>query len=255
MADHKISFVLTDIDDTLTENGKLGPEAYQTLWNLKNNGVHVIPITGRPAGWCEMIARTWPVSAVVGENGAFYFLYDEKSKTMKRHFATSKEERAQQKQNLKTIEEEILQKVPQAALASDQFCRIADLAIDFCEDVPPLSQQQIDQIVEVFQKHGAQAKVSSIHINGWFGQYDKLTTTLKLLEQEFSISTKQAKEQCAFSGDSPNDEPMFAFFPHSYAVANIKPFLTQIENPPTHIVHKEGGAGFVEIIEKIFPNL
>ena len=252
MAKETISFILTDIDDTLTEDGKLGPEAYQALWQLKNKGIHVIPITGRPAGWCEMIARMWPVSAVVGENGAFYFLYNEKTKTMERHFTTDNQERAAQRKKLEIIEKEIFEKVPQAALASDQFCRIADLAIDFCEDVPPLPQEQVEQIVEVFKKHGAQAKLSSIHVNGWFGSYDKLTTTLKLLEQEFSISPEQAKKQCAFSGDSPNDEPMFAFFPQSYAVANIKPFLSQIKNPPTHIVHKKGGQGFVEIIEKIF---
>ena len=79
-----LKFLLTDIDDTLTDEGQLGAEAYEALWDLHKAGVHVVPITGRPAGWCEMIARMWPVSGIVGENGGFYFRYH--NKTMQRHF-------------------------------------------------------------------------------------------------------------------------------------------------------------------------
>src|SRR4051812_18334202 len=65
--------VCLDIDDTLSTEGQLTADAYEALWRLKAAGHAVVPITGRPAGWCDHIARFWPVDAVVGENGAFTF--------------------------------------------------------------------------------------------------------------------------------------------------------------------------------------
>ena len=71
-----VSVVFSDIDDTLTTEGLVEPEAFLALWALFRAGIAVVPVTGRPAGWCDHIARMWPVRAVVGENGAFYFRYD-----------------------------------------------------------------------------------------------------------------------------------------------------------------------------------
>ncbi|MNK06244.1 phosphoglycolate phosphatase [compost metagenome] len=246
---NSLGFLLTDIDDTLTDEGHLGPEAYEALWDLKEAGVHVIPVTGRPAGWCEMIARMWPVSGVVGENGGFYFRYHDKK--MQRHFFFDEETQKQNRSKLKQIEHEVLQKVPGCDLASDQFCRLMDLAIDFCEDVPALPRSEVQKIVSIFESHGAQAKVSSIHVNGWFGNYDKLTMSLRFLEREFQITADEAKKVCGFSGDSPNDEPMFTYFPHSFAVANIQNFLDQIKNKPAYVAKQRGGLGFVEIAQAI----
>jgi HAD-superfamily hydrolase, subfamily IIB len=244
-----LRFLLTDIDDTLTDEGHLGPEAYQALWDLHHAGIKVIPVTGRPAGWCEMIARVWPVSGIVGENGGFYFRYHDKK--MQRHFFFNEETQKQNRLKLKQIENEILTKIPGCDLASDQFCRLMDLAIDFCEDVPALPRSEVDKIVGVFNAHGAQAKVSSIHVNGWFGQYDKLTMSLRFLEREFGVNAEEAKKVCGFSGDSPNDEPMFAYFPNSFAVANIQNFIDQIKGKPAYVSKNRGGLGFVEIAKSI----
>lgn len=246
---HKVKFLLTDIDDTLTDEGRLGPEAYQALWKLTENNIHVIPVTGRPAGWCEMIARVWPVAGVIGENGGFYFRYA--NKKMIRHFVFDDQTQAQNRKKLSQIQTEVLAQIPGTAIASDQFCRLMDLAIDFCEDVPAIPKSEVQKIVSLFQKHGAQAKVSSIHVNGWFGKYDKLTQTLNFLEKEFGISAEEAKKVCAFSGDSPNDEPMWNYFPHGFAVANIKNFWNDINSKPTYVASKNGGLGFQEIAEAL----
>lgn len=240
-----LQFLLTDIDDTLTDEGQLGAEAYEAMWALHKAGIHIIPVTGRPAGWCEMIARVWPVSGIVGENGGFYFRYHDKK--MQRHFFFDDKIQKQNRTKLDVIQAEVLKSVPGCALASDQFCRLMDLAIDFCEDVPPLPRSEVQKIVDIFHNHGAQAKVSSIHVNGWFGNYDKLTMSLKFLEKEFGVTAEQAKKVCGFSGDSPNDEPMFAYFPNSFAVANIKNFLDQIKSKPTYVTNQRGGLGFTEI--------
>ena len=242
-------FILTDIDDTITDEGQLHAEAYAALWKLKSNGFNVIPVTGRPAGWCEMIARFWPVDGIVGENGGFYFRYH--NKKMKRVFFAKPADMAKNRKKLKKIETEVLKKVPGSALASDQFCRLMDLAIDFCEDVKPLSEQKVKKIVEIFEKQGAQAKVSSIHVNGWFGTYNKVTMLEKFLKTEFKLSVAQIKKECLFSGDSPNDEPMFAYFPNSVGVANIQKFLKDLKNPPRFITEGRGGHGFVEMTEHL----
>ena len=66
----EIRYVFTDIDDTLTDNGSLRASAYSAIEALDNAGIAVIPITGRPAGWCDLIARFWPVRGVVGDIAA-----------------------------------------------------------------------------------------------------------------------------------------------------------------------------------------
>jgi HAD superfamily hydrolase (TIGR01484 family) len=66
-----IHFILTDIDDTLTHNGRLPADVFVAMERLKEAEIRTIPITGRPAGWCDHIARMWPVDGLVGENGAF----------------------------------------------------------------------------------------------------------------------------------------------------------------------------------------
>ena len=241
----KIRFILTDIDDTLTSGGRLGSAAYEALWNLHDGGFHVIPITGRPAGWCEMIARIWPVDGVVGENGAFYFRYD--GRKMKRQFSQTENKRNANRTRLETTRQEILASVPRSAVASDQFCRIADLAIDFCEDVRALSNADVKRIVSIFEDHGAQAKISSIHVNGWFGDHNKISMTKKFLGEEFGLSEQDMKDQCVFVGDSPNDEPMFEYFPLSFAVSNIKVFENDLQFLPTFVSAGEGGEGFAEI--------
>ena len=253
-----IEFVLTDIDDTLTNDGQLESEAYAALWKLHDAGLKVIPITGRPAGWCEMIARFWPVAGVVGENGGFYFRYaatkgeaDSNQKKMHRWFFTDEKTIKENKLKLSVIEKEVLETVKGSAISSDQFCRLMDLAIDFCEDVPALPDSEIGKIVRLFEKHGAQAKVSSIHVNGWFGEYDKLTTSFRFLKNEFGLNEKEILQKCIFIGDSPNDEPMFEKFPYSFGVANIKNFTQQIKHLPTYVASKKGGQGFAEIAERI----
>lgn len=251
----KIEFVLTDIDDTLTTEGQLEAKAYEALWKLRDAGLKIIPITGRPAGWCEMIARFWPVEGIVGENGGFYFRYaankGEKIKKMQRWFFTDEKTISQNKSKLEAIENEVLSEVKGSAIASDQFCRMMDLAVDFCEDVPALSTEDVKKIVQIFEKHGAIAKVSSIHVNGWFGNYNKLTTAFKFLQNEFNLSEQDALNKCAFVGDSPNDEPMFAKFPHSFGVANIRHFEKQMKTLPTYISRSKGGDGFAEISQRI----
>lgn len=244
-----VRVVLTDIDDTVTTEGVLTAKAYGALEELHRAGFIVIPVTGRPAGWCDHIARMWPVDAVVGENGALYFRYDRARNTMQQHFWASPDELKRNRTRLDAVEREVLAMVPGCALASDQPYRVADLAIDFCEDVPPLPEAEVDRIVSIFEKAGAQAKVSSIHVNGWFGDYDKLTMAKTLLTDVFGIGWDEAKNAVIYAGDSPNDEPMFAAFPLSVGVANIQAFAHRMTHKPAYITQGHSGDGFAELAD------
>ena len=164
----KISGVFFDIDDTITSKGKLLAEAFNAIWSLKENGLKTVPITGRPAGWCDHIARMWPVDGVVGENGALYFWLDENKHKLLKRYVDDESTRTDKRKRLQKVKEKILAAVPGTALASDQAYREADLAIDYCEDVPALNQADVEKICSIFEEHGATCKVSSIHVNGWF---------------------------------------------------------------------------------------
>jgi HAD superfamily hydrolase (TIGR01484 family) len=247
----RIRGVLTDIDDTLTTDGKLTPVAYAALARLHDAGKIVVPVTGRPAGWCDHIARMWPVDAVVGENGAFYMRFDDARRKLVQQFAAPDAERARLRGRLADVGARIVAAVPGAALASDQHYRETDLAIDYCEDVPPLPREAVDRIVALMHDEGMTAKVSSIHVNGWFGRYDKLSMTRTLMREAFGIDVGAERARFVFAGDSPNDAPMFAFFPNAVGVASLRRFLDRIATPPAYITAREAGAGFAELADAL----
>jgi len=246
-----LSGVFFDIDDTFTTFGKIRSAAFQALWDLRDAGLRVVPITGRPAGWCDHIARMWPVDGIVGENGAFYFWFDEEDHKLKKRFLDSYDVRAEKRLRLSRIRDEILIKVPGTAIASDQLYRETDVAIDYCEDVKPLNQDAIKQICEIFSKYEATCKVSSIHVNGWFGDYNKLGMTKTFVQERWGLNLDTEKGRFLFCGDSPNDEPMFHYFHYTAGVKNILHFADQIKHMPTFIASKDGGEGFAEIVETI----
>lgn len=246
-----LSILFTDIDDTLTTDGLLPPSSYTTLWKLSQAGIQVVPVTGRPAGWCDHIARMWPVAAVIGENGAFYFAYHRKNRKMRREYFDSLEKREEAEAGLKRIREEVLQRVPGAAVAADQPFRVADLAIDFREDVPPLDEAAIEEICRIARSHGAVCKVSSIHVNIWYGSYNKVSCIGAYLEREGGKPFADWKDRILFIGDSPNDEPSFQHFPVSVGVANIRTFLHKLQYPPRYVTSREGAEGFAEAGEWI----
>ena len=247
----QIRYVLTDIDDTLTVNGRLPSVVFVSMERLRDVGIRSIPITGRPAGWCDHIARMWPVDGLVGENGAFYFRYDDSIRKMQRRYFNTESRRQANRHKLDKLKLEILGKIPGSRISADQGYREADLAIDYCEDVSPLSNEDVDRIVALFKKAGAEAKTSSIHVNGWFGEYDKLTMTRFLFEEVFGEDLDHVRRDVIFIGDSPNDAPMFAYFPNSVGVANVLHFKNRLPCEPAWVTQKEGGYGFAEMVDAL----
>lgn len=245
-----IEFVLTDIDDTLTEEGKLVPEAFSGMWKLFERGFKLIPVTGRPAGWCDMIIRQWPVDAVVGENGAFvYYTWANSDGGPYSTFIHPSVARGDIAAGLEKVEKEVYRRVPGVRRAKDQPFRIYDLAIDFREDSPKFGLETAEKVAAVCHEMGAEAKISSIHVNAWFGSYDKLDTALRFLEEFRGVGREEAKRRVFFCGDSPNDEPMFSFFPLSCGVANVREYASYMSSLPSYISEKPCGGGFAEVAD------
>jgi len=185
---------------------------------------------------------------VVGENGALYMRYDRAARRLVARHAVPEAERRANRARLTAIGQKILAAVPGSALASDQLYREADIAIDYREDVAPLPRVDVDRIVALLEAEGLTAKVSSIHVNGWFGRYDKLSMTRTLLAEVFGIDLDAERARFVFIGDSPNDAPMFAFFPNAVGVANVRAFADRIAALPAWVTTNAAGAGFAEAV-------
>jgi HAD superfamily hydrolase (TIGR01484 family) len=246
--------IFADIDDTLTVHGKLREDSYRALWQLQRAGLRMVPVTGRPAGWVDHLARMWPVNAVIGENGAFYFYLDMKQgrdgKLIQR-FVQEKSLRAANMEKLWGVFRALGKEMPRLEVASDQSYRAIDLAVDFCEDVPRRPDSDIDKIVAAFTRAGAQAKISSIHVNAWFGAHDKYSCCRLLLKELWGEDFDHERENYLYFGDSPNDEPLFREFPNTVGVANVRDFLPRMQHPPRFITKKDGGHGFAEAVKWI----
>jgi hypothetical protein len=191
----------------------------------------------------------WPVDAVVGENGAFYFFFSEGR--LHKRFVDDAPTRVRKRARLEDIARKILAAVPGCALASDQPYREADLAIDYCEDVPPLALDAAERIAGLMRDAGLNAKISSIHVNGWFGGYDKLSTSRILFDERFGLDLDRSNREFVFVGDSQNDAPMFAFFHNSVGVANVRRFEGRLDAPPKYVTVAASGTGFVELAEHL----
>ena len=250
-----IKGIFTDIDDTLTTEGAITPDALAALHELKASGLCVIAITGRPVGWSEPFAVSWPVDAIVAENGAVLLQIKNKnglqpSKNWRKQLLKSYQQinavRAANYARMQQISQRILHEVPGTLLAQDSAGRETDMAIDHSEftQLPP---EKIAQVVAIMQADGMNASVSSIHINGWFGAHNKLVGAHWAVRELFGRDLDAEIDQWAFVGDSTNDHLMFEAFPNSIGVANVRRFEAQLTRLPRYITVGERGAGFAEV--------
>lgn len=232
--------VFTDIDDTLTSEGAIAPEALDALGHLKKAGLHVIAITGRPVGWSEPFALSWPVDAIVAENGAVALV--QQTKLYQADAAT----RARNFQRLQQVAACVLREVPGTALAQDSAGRETDIAIDHSE-FTHLEERQIGQVVEIMRREGLNASVSSIHINGWIGTHDKWQGAQWIAHALLGHNLVDEIDRWVYVGDSTNDQVMFQHLPQSVGVANIRRFESELLHRPRYITQGERGVGFAEV--------
>ena len=234
--------VLTDIDDTLTTEGRITPDALAALAQLKAAGLHVIAITGRPMGWSEPFARDWPIDAIVAENGAVALFRD--GGALKIEYAQDDATRTRNAARLREVAAQVLREVPGTSLAQDSAGRVTDIAIDHSE-FARLTPAQIAAVVAVMTREGMNATVSSIHINGWFGEHTKLSGAHWIVQRRLGHALDARR--WVYVGDSTNDQLMFGHFPLSVGVANLMSFASALTVWPTYLTQGARGAGFAEV--------
>jgi len=255
--------ILTDIDDTLTTEGAITPDALEALAALRAAGLRVIAITGRPAGWSEPFATTWPVDAIVAETGAVALLRtpkntsqngiqpnDGKREQLSKWYLQDAATRAANHARMQQVAQQILREVPGAQLARDSAGRETDIAIDHSEftHLPP---EGIAQVQEIMRAAGMTATVSSIHVNGWYGTHNKLVGARWIVRELLGRTLDDELDRWVFVGDSLNDQVMFQHFPHSVGVANVARFVPQLQHLPRYVTQGARGAGFAELARHI----
>ena len=255
----RIQGVFTDIDDTLTTDGAVTPDALAALHNLRTAGIKVIAITGRPVGWSEPFAVSWPVDAIVAENGAVLLRKTHQSGLSPQEYLRNPLLKIYQHSNLiratnyrrmQQIGQRVLREVPGTVLAQDSAGRETDMAIDHSEftQLPP---EKIAQVVAIMQAEGMTATVSSIHINGWFGEHNKLSGARWAVQELFGRDLDAEIDKWLYVGDSTNDQLMFEAFASSIGVANVRRFEAQLAHLPRYITVGERGAGFAEVAQAV----
>jgi HAD superfamily hydrolase (TIGR01484 family) len=245
--------VFTDIDDTLTTDGAITEDALQALAALKQAGLMVIPITGRPMGWSRDFAQAWPVDALVAENGAAAWL-PQASGTPRAIYQQSASVRSANWTRMQEVAARIVREVPGAAMAQDSAGRETDIAIDHSE-FTHLPAAAIDEVVRIMRSAGMVATVSSIHINGWFGQHSKLTGARWIVRHLWGRDLDAEMDRWVYVGDSTNDQVMFERFANSVGVANIQRFEAQLTHSPRYITPSERGEGFSELAQHLLRQL
>jgi hypothetical protein len=240
--------VLTDIDDTLTRDGAIETEALAALQMLRNAGLPVIAVTGRPAGWSEPFARAWPLLGIVAENGSLR-LSSNKS-LLEKSYLQDAHTRAANRVQLMQVLAHIERTVPGAKRAQDSAGRETDIAIDHSE-FTRLPQSAIDRVVQLMREGGLNATVSSIHINGWIGQHDKWTGAQWAVKELLGRDLAAERAHWVYVGDSTNDQIMFQQLPCSVGVANIRRFASALQHRPRYIAQGERGAGFAEVVAAV----
>ncbi|WP_395687861.1 HAD-IIB family hydrolase [Caenimonas koreensis] len=249
-ADRKnIIGVFTDIDDTLTTEGVVTGDALQALADLKAAGVVVIPITGRPVGWSEPFALQWPVDAIVAENGAMALVGDGAGQ-LRKIYQQDEDLRASNYARMQEVAARIMAEVPGAMLSRDSPGRETDIAIDHSE-YTHLPEALIANVVQLMELEGMNATVSSIHVNGWYGDHNKLAGARWIVRELFHRELDDEIDRWVYVGDSTNDVLMFEHFPHSVGVANIRRFESQLTHPPRYITPSPRGAGFAEVAQAV----
>jgi hypothetical protein len=240
-----VRFVLTDVDDTLTDGARLPAASFAALERLHEAGIAVIPVTAASAGWCDLMCRMWPVAAVIGENGGLCFRYRDAVGTAERRYWSSEAERERHYRRLAAVAAQIVGEAPGAEPAPDQRYRETTLA--FRNPGPPLA----DEIAARLAAAGAQTVANSLWVLGWLGGFDKLAMARRMTVELLAADIERDRDAFLYVGDSLNDEPMFGFFPHSVGVASVARWVERMATPPRWVTRGGGGSGFVEIADAL----
>jgi HAD superfamily hydrolase (TIGR01484 family) len=240
--------IFCDVDDTLTHGGALVPAAYEAITRAVAAGLRVVAVTGRPAGWAEVLASTWPLAGAIGENGAFAVRRQPGSIAVQRMTWDDEQTCRIQGQHLHALADRLLRELPGTRLADDQWLRRCDVAFDIGETqkLPPAA---VEALCAAIRESGARVVTSSVHAHAFYGEYDKAKMCARIARAWWDEDLDATRGDYLFVGDSPNDQACFAYFPVAAGVANVRRYVDRLAPPPGYVADAEGGHGFAEIVD------
>ncbi len=241
--------VLFDLDDTLLSHGLLTRAAYGALWALRDAGLSLVAVTGRPSGWGELLARQWPIAGCVTENGAVHWVREGKGMA-RRDGCGSTEERRVRRARLAELVARVREVVPEARLAEDAGARVSDVTWDVGE-LATLPDDRVRLIAREIDRAGARSTQSSVHLHATFDVDDKASGAVRFCARELEEDPGLAVVRYAFVGDSGNDAACFAAFHTTFGVANVRASLGRLSVPPRYVAARAMGEGFAEIAAAI----
>jgi len=242
--------IFCDVDDTLTHEGVLVPAAYEAIARATAAGLRVVAVTGRPAGWAEVFACTWPLAGAIAENGAFAVRRASDGKGVERMTWDDADTCHAQGAKLRALADDLVRDIPGARLADDQWLRRCDVAFDIGE-TQQLPRPTVDAICARIRAAGARCITSSVHAHAFFGDHDKAAICARAARAWWDVDLDITRDDWLFVGDSPNDQPCFAYFPVAAGVANVRRYLDRLAPPPAYVADAEGGYGFAEIVDVV----
>ncbi|NUN67340.1 HAD family phosphatase (plasmid) [Pseudanabaena biceps] len=232
-----IRLIASDVDGTLTDNGKFSSDFIFTLLALQSAGIKVLLVTGRSAGWVSALVNYLPVVGATAENGEVFLQADGQQDLL-----FSVPNLSRHRILLENTFHHVKQLFPNLRPSADNQFRITDWTFDVdnlsADDIQAISTQ-CDLMGWSFTYSNVQCHIKPLHQN-------KATGLLSVLKKYFPELNSQ---QVLTIGDSPNDKAMFNPdpFPISVGVANVRHYQNKMLHLPKYLTQASEFAGFAEL--------
>lgn len=241
-----IKFVLAGMDETLASRGRVAAATYHALEHLRADGVVVLLVTDASAGWCDQMARTWPVDGVIGESGGLFVHRQLNGHDVMRHYFLAPSERVLARAQLARIEQSVQQDAPWALHAEDRPLRLTSVAYRLPQD-----PERSIELEVILRRAGAQVLRNNLWVLGWVGAYDRLAMLLRVLSETYALDAKVDGDRVLYCGDPVNDASIFGFFRHTVGVSTVRDPLAVLSAEPRWVTRGPGGTGLVEAAQAV----
>ncbi|HEY9892145.1 MAG TPA: HAD family hydrolase [Candidatus Sericytochromatia bacterium] len=233
-----LRLIATDMDGTLTFQGKFTASLLQAFEDLIAAALPVLIVTGRSAGWVSGLVSYLPVVGAIAENGGIFYSSDSEPVAL-----TPINNLGEHRQKLAEAYQRLKLEFPQIQESSDNRFRLTDWTFDNRE----LTVTQLKRLDELCRSMGWGFTYSSVQCHIKPIAQDKAAGLMQVLAKYFPDTQCQ---QVLTVGDSPNDASLFnpELFPLSVGVANVLDYASELIYQPAYVTQAVEGKGFCELV-------